>query len=700
MDNRAATLALALRHHEAARHGEAEALYRHALENNPSDPAALYLYALLLIERREFDKAREKLCSVIALRPDAAEAHLALARLLTLRGEDEAALAPYRQAMALRPDDVEPALGLARALSAVGEHRAALAQCRATHARWPHLAAAHEALASIRLAAGQTDDAAASFRTAVTLEPKLAIGWIGLARSLLCLGRPTDAMAAIGTLLEIDSLAPEMRAEAWFLRGTAYKLRLEYPAAIAGFERAILANPLHAAAHLNLGNCFAACERWQVAERHLRRALSLDPSLKEAHASLGSVLLRTGAEAWAEQSCREALALDPAMVAAHQNLAAICQAANRTAEAAAHRDAAYRKQCMFVEAAAEPSLTVLMPTTAESGNVPTKFLFPRDRYTLLKWFIEYATSAQEAEFPPYDIVFNGIGDPDMAGPTAQPLARFLQNCRRPIINHPACIPQTRRDRLPSLLAGIPNLVVAEVVRLDQPASPHPHLPAFPLLEQLSPPLLLRGAGSHGGQGVRLIESAAMPAATKFDGAHALYATRFWPYRSADGYHRKYRMILIARKPYPCHLALSRHWLVHYITADMLSDPAKCREEQRLLDDPEAAIGAAAMAAISTIGERLDLDFAGVDFSLLPDGRVLVFEANATMLVHPEDETGPFAYKNPAVRAIFDAFAVMLAVRLGTRTAAFSDSVRNDSSQTSETPSPRHPARALALWAGQ
>ena len=58
-------------------------------------------------------------------------------------------------------------------------------------------------------------------------------------------------------------------------------------------------------------------------------------------------------------------------------------------------------------------------------------------------------------------------------------------------------------------------------------------------------------------------------------------------------------------------------------------------------------------------QRLDLDYCGVDFSLLPDGRVLVFEANATMLVHPEPENGPLAHKNPAVATICEAFQALL-----------------------------------------
>ncbi len=142
-----------------------------------------------------------------------------------------------------------------------------------------------------------------------------------------------------------------------------------------------------------------------------------------------------------------------------------------------------------------------------------------------------------------------------------------------------------------------------------------------------------------------------------------YLTRFWPFRSADGFFRKYRVVFVDRCPLPYHLAIGPHWLVHHATAGMEADPARQAEEARFLSQPEGAIGARAMDGIRAIGERLDLDFAGVDFSLLPDGRVLVFEANATMLVHPEEEAGPFAYRNGAVRRILAAFEAMVAQRL-------------------------------------
>ena len=73
-----------------------------------------------------------------------------------------------------------------------------------------------------------------------------------------------------------------------------------------------------------------------------------------------------------------------------------------------------------------------------------------------------------------------------------------------------------------------------------------------------------------------------------------------------------------------------------------------------------AIGAEAWTAVQAIGAAMGLDYAGADFSLLPDGRVLLFEANATMLVHPEAADGKLAHKNPAIERIFAAFRAMLA----------------------------------------
>jgi biotin carboxylase len=173
------------------------------------------------------------------------------------------------------------------------------------------------------------------------------------------------------------------------------------------------------------------------------------------------------------------------------------------------------------------------------------------------------------------------------------------------------------------------------------------------------PVLARPAATHGGEALGHYETleALEQGIRAFSGAH--YITTFRDFRSADGYYRKYRIIFVDREPFPYHLAISSSWMVHYFSADMEGTHWKLDEERRFLEDPRAALGARAMAAVTAIGQRLGLDYGGIDFTLLPDGRVFVFEANATMLVHRERENGVLAYKNRYVQRIVQGFGAML-----------------------------------------
>ena len=301
---------------------------------------------------------------------------------------------------------------------------------------------------------------------------------------------------------------------------------------------------------------------------------------------------------------------------------------------------------------------MLLLAAAGYGNVPVRYLLPSQTNTRIECFIEYAAPAPC--LPAHDVVFNAVGDPDVEEPLFVASCDFIDSSGKPWLNHPAKVSQTRRDRLPSLLHGIPDIELPPVRRLRDLAAAETAMAE----SGIGFPLLLRPAASHGGDGLARVDTHGGLRLIDPQGADPWYLCPFRDYRSADGYWRKYRMIFVDRAPHPYHLAISAHWLVHYATANMLSDPAKCAEELRFLEDPAAVLGTRAMAAIRAIGKRLDLDYAGVDFTLLPDGRVLVFEANATMLVHPEPP-GPFAFKNRFVDRILAAFESLLTSRIAT-----------------------------------
>jgi len=86
------------------------------------------------------------------------------------------------------------------------------------------------------------------------------------------------------------------------------------------------------------------------------------------------------------------------------------------------------------------------------------------------------------------------------------------------------------------------------------------------------------------------------------------------------------------------------------------------EESAFLADMRSVIGDKAMAALSAIGDVLGLDYAGVDFGLNGGGDLLLFEANATMVIASPDGDPRWAYRRPAITSAIDAVVAMIRER--------------------------------------
>lgn len=432
------------------------------------------------------------------------------------------------------------------------------------------------------------------------------------------------------------------------------------PADAEACEQAVAAASGSAALSTNLGILCAKLNRVVDAEHWLRRAIQLDPGLKEAHASLGALYAGTGRLELAEALCKHALALDPDFAIAHRNLAVLAASRGDREAERRHWRAVLAQQSVFPEPSSEPgrTRTVLVPLAGGGGNVPIRHILPASRNALVKWCVGHARPGDGDALPEYNVIFNAIGDPDEGAAAAAALSILLAGCGRSVLNAPDRVAATRRDRLPALLGPLPGVAVPPVVRVGES-----DLPAEAAQRAgLRCPALIRPAGSHGGDGVVLLETEDALAGLRPGGER--YVTAFRDYRSPDGLWRKYRAIFVGGALLPYHLAISDQWLVHYRTAGMAGSAARRDEERRFLRDPAAELGAATWGAVREIGRRIGLDWCGIDFARLDDGRVLVFEANATMNVHPEPNEGVLAYKNPAVYAIVDAFEVMLARAAG------------------------------------
>ncbi|HWF76727.1 MAG TPA: tetratricopeptide repeat protein [Caulobacteraceae bacterium] len=632
----------------------AEWLFRQALNIEPDNATGLYLLGLLRFEVGAPAEAEALIARLAQLRPAHAEAHFTLASIRHWRDDRAAAIAAYRHALQLSPTHGAAQIGLARALAESGEHAASLEAAQAAVQLAPADPAAHLALAAAQRGLGDVKAAITAFSEAVRLAPDLTTAHVGLALALTDAGEPSLARIAAERATTLD---PAL-CDAWLALGSAMRGLHDPAAAAAAFERALALAPERAVVHLNLGLVLIELERADEARACLTRTLEIDPSSATAHANLSSLYYLAGRKSLAKSHAYRALALEPKLMSAHQNLAALLAEEQQHEAARAHRDRAYGERNLVVVTSANPRARVLILSTTESGNTPDRHLIPPANYTRLLWFVEYASEAQLADLPAYDVAFNAIGDEDLAGPTADNARRFAALTGQRLLNHPDKIARTRRDLAGDLFAHIDGLVVPNSVRVEAADVAAGGVREAARRAGVAEPFLVRPIGSHGGKGLALVGGGAPDEPLTAAGAY--YLTEFADFRSADGFHRKYRAIFVGGRPLPYHLAISPAWMVHYESAGMEADPARLAEEMRFLEDPAAALGADAWAAVAKVGAAMDLDYAGVDFSLLPDGRVLLFEANATMLVHPEADDGPLAHKNPAIERILTAFQAMLA----------------------------------------
>lgn len=444
-----------------------------------------------------------------------------------------------------------------------------------------------------------------------------------------------------------DSLLPDLTETPALLREGAQRARA------AGDELAALA-------HLIAAEALAAHQQ--------HAAAAGEGAMRVCTVATGYFM--KGDHARARRWYELALGLDAGQAVAWQNLAAIHAKAGHSGHAERCRERAYALQRVYVEASGQPARRVLLLCAGRSsGNVPFDLLVPTPHNGRIKYAIDYASPAEDADLPSFDLVFNAVGDPDIAEPLAARLAQFARACTRPLLNLPERVAATRRDRLPALLHDLRHVQTAPCIRIDLAEGTHETGPAAArgriAAAGMSLPLLVRPVATHGGEGLVRCDSEAQLESALAAQAGPFYVSAFRDTRDADGSCRKYRVAFVDREPYPYHLAISPHWMVHYFSAGMEGVRSKLDEEARFLADPVAALGDRGAAAIAAIGRRLDLDYAGVDFTVLPDGSLFVFEANATMLVHRERPDGELAHKNAYVQRIADGFEAMMCARAAT-----------------------------------
>lgn len=417
----------------------------------------------------------------------------------------------------------------------------------------------------------------------------------------------------------------------------------------AAYLDVLRSQPTHADALINLGSLLSRRGYRSAARLLYAEAVRQHPERPAGHVNLAHLLHQSNEAIAARRHYETALALAPSLAEAHQGLANVLDDLGEDQVAQFHREQGWRRHAVVprpYRGAGSPC-RVLLIISAAGGNIPTAPFLDDMIFETTVLAAEFCSP--DTPLPPHDVVWQAIGDADRCALQLAAAERILRASARSVINSPARVAATGRAETAALLAGIPGLVVPLTARVSRAELSGTGWEARLEARGFAFPLLVRAPGFHTGrQFVSVAGAGAFAAAVAALPGEALFVIGLFDARGADGFYRKYRVMLIDGQIYPLHLAISRDWKVHYFTAAMVGNEAFRVEEARFLADMEAVLGPTAMAALATVRDRLGLDYAGIDFALGARGEVLLFEANAAMAIVAPNGDARWDYRRGAI----------------------------------------------------
>jgi hypothetical protein len=443
-------------------------------------------------------------------------------------------------------------------------------------------------------------------------------------------------------------------------RARALAMTGEDEAAKTAYVAVLRLDPSHFAALNELGALATASGHRSAARTAYAQAVKHHPDNPVGHINLGNLLCEDGEVSDALASYQAALALDPEIPEVHQGMARVLsEMGDKAAESHWQRGFAGHSVIVKPYRGIGTGVPLLLLVSARGGNIKTRQWINDRQFAITAIYAEFHEPDQP--LPPHRLMVNAIGDAELCADALARAETLAARTIAPVINPPAHVSRTGRADNARRLAAIPGVIAPKTASLSRAA--------LLAADDLSFPLLLRAPGFHTGQHFRFVEhrDALADAAAALPG-DTMLVIAYLDARGADGMARKFRVMFIDGVLYPLHLAISADWKVHYFTAAMAENASYREQERGFLDDMPTALGPRAMAALEAIRDTLGLDYAGIDFALAPDGSVLLFEANATMVIIAPDPDPIWDYRRRAIADATDAVTRMLARKAGQSSA--------------------------------
>jgi hypothetical protein len=299
------------------------------------------------------------------------------------------------------------------------------------------------------------------------------------------------------------------------------------------------------------------------------------------------------------------------------------------------------------------------------ANMPIEFLLDQSGIIFDMVFVAPGVPLQQP-LPDHDVAFVAVAESDENQPLLHELTGLLRSWPRPVINRPEKIAPLTRDGTWSLLKSAPGLIIPINARIDRATMEKVgfgELRIENVLEGDRFPIIARPLDSHLGDGLCKLDDAAAILTYLLERPEPeFYIAPFIDYRQRDGLYRKYRIALVDGHPYAVHMAVSRHWMINYVNADMNESADKRAEEARFMSDFDRDFAVRHADALCAIADYTALEYLPFDCGETGDGKLLLFELGTNMIVHAMDSSDIFPYKRPQMEKVFGAFQAMLRKR--------------------------------------
>ncbi|MGB0712039.1 MAG: hypothetical protein ACPGUC_00630 [Gammaproteobacteria bacterium] len=585
------------------------------MSQQPSDRAAIareYERALSSIGRGDAEIAEEILLRIQRIDPGFVPARYTLGGLAVARGDLEQGTREFLAVLEVDPLHVDSHMQLAGILARQGRFASAIGACDHVLGIVPALDTAWLGKGDAQLAAGDAEGALKTYAQAEVAGVQGPVLALPRSRAFEALGRYPEGLSALEEVGETSAAVLDLRARLLLAcddaEGAAGQYRLlieQFGASASRLRNLALAQDRGGAlddALASWNGCLELNETDYVALTHKAAILGSQGALSEARvASLSAISCtplrrRKAASGTGTRSVLLLRALGPGYF---------------------QMDGAMRP--------------VLQRENALEGFLTD------GRYDVTELYLERWDHDPDClhRVPRPSVIINGVADADRHADTLSILPNRLVPLGVPVINRPEAVARTRRDAISRLLAPLDGLMVPKVLRLTLTGR-------LTFLDSLSGgyPWIVRRAGTHRGGSMERVDNA--DAADDWFSRHGAIDAEIYVISYVDNRFRRetakadlwrrFRLLAVGGELIPITLHFHDHWNVHSNNRGplMLNDAELVRLEERFIVDPGAVIGEQAMDHIAHALALTELDYVGMDFDLLPDGRVLVFEVNSAM----------------------------------------------------------------------